>query len=143
MTMTDEAPPRPRWVRGTLVGAAALVLVLATVLVVLWISGDDEHMVDEDAWRAAREAQLGHDFKDWPTYRDIWLDRCGKEDLDIDIALLLDDGRTVDEIRTDLTYACPARVADLDAYVKWSKDPCAGYDAEARKRIEEASGVPC
>jgi hypothetical protein len=43
------------------------------------------------------------------------LKRCGKEDLDIDFALAIDDGTTVE----------------------------AGYDAQARRDFEEAVGAPC
>ena len=78
--------------------------------------------MDERAWRAAREAQ-GTTFSDWPTYRDVWLKRCGKEDLGIDFALALDGGDTVDKLHTDLTYACPERLVDLDEYVEWHRTP--------------------
>ena len=124
--------------------AAGVVVALAAVLTAVLIAtaGDNEHVINEDAWRAEREAQ-GTEFTDWPQYVDAWTSACGFEDLDTFLAARMDHGATTDAIRTDVQYACPSRLLDLEAFVDWQADPCAGLSAEDEALIEEASGVPC
>lgn len=124
------------------VAAAAVVAAGVAAALVIVLTGDEEHVVDESAWRQAREAQ-GTEFTDWRKYADVWLgDLCNK-DMDMFLAMRIDNGTPVEQLRTDIRFACPNRLVDLEEFVAFLGDPCAGMDAEARSRFEEASRSSC
>jgi hypothetical protein len=126
------------WLAG-----AAVVIVGLTVALIVVLTRDDEHIVDEGTWRQAREAQ-GTTFTNWDQYADTWVNQvCTDPDFDIFLAMRIDSGVTVDQLRTDFTFACPGRLGDFEKFVISLADPCAGMDAETRALFEEASGTPC
>jgi hypothetical protein len=134
---TEPKPTRRVWV---LVAAAVAAFAAAAIMIVVSVNSEPDHVVDETAWRHAREAQ-GTEFLDWRKYADSWLNNvCTDEDFGIFVAARLDDGVTETQLRTDFTYACPNRLPDFDREIAELKDPCAGMDAEAREQFEEAVG---
>lgn len=121
--MTDPAPtPAPRKGRFRIWLFAALAGMAIVVAIILVISSAQK--VDEDAWRAAREAQGAH-FADWPKYRDVYLGRngapglCGSDDAALVFyfsSLKLDGLFVPRALRTDLSYACPDKLHVLAEY---------------------------
>lgn len=115
---------RPRrWSVGTFValGVLAVAVVAVAVVLVLGSRGDTErHVVDERAWRAAREAQ-GTTFVDWSAYRAVWADECRDEhgSFGVFVGSLLDDAVPAEQIRTDVRYACPDRLNELEQLLEF------------------------
>lgn len=139
-TSEHPAPRRRMW--PWLLGAAVVIVGLTVTLVVV-LTRDAEHIVDEAAWRQAREAQ-GTTFIDWDQYADTWVRQvCSDTDFDFFLAMRVDSGATVEQLRTDFTFACPDRLPDFEKFVVSIDDPCAGMDAETRALFEEASGTSC
>jgi hypothetical protein len=146
---TDAQPTQPTQPRRPdrrawwIAGVAVLIAIAAVITLIVVLTGEKEHVVDEAAWREAREAQ-GTTFSDWRLYADTVVnDVCTDEDFGYYVALRLDDGITETELRTDFTYACPSRVPDFEQELRDIEDPCAGMDAEERALFEEAAGSPC
>lgn len=141
--LPDSERPTPRRRMWPWLAGAAVVIVGLTVTLVVVLTRDAEHVVDEAAWRQARETQ-GATFSDWNKYADTWVHSvCTDADFDIFLAMRVDSGVTVGELRTDFTFACPNRLPDFEKFVISLDDPCAGMDAETRALFEEASGTSC
>ena len=103
--------------RGPLIllGAVAAAIAVLGVLALTGVIGGG-HDVDEAAWRDSVEQQIGHPVEDWPTYRDVWLRECD-EDTDafqVFVATGLDAGTDADMIRSNVRYACPNRLQDVE-----------------------------
>lgn len=104
--------------RGPLVFVGAIAAV-AVVLVALVAAGvfDTGHEVDEEAWRTTMEREQGVEFSDWEQFRDVWVGACeddSDEQLQLMLAVALDEGRSYEFLRTNLQYACPDRLPALD-----------------------------
>lgn len=96
--------------------------VLAAVLGLVGLSGCG-NSVDEDAWRGALESEWGTQMseKDWAAWRDGAYEICDKDAADFQRYVISDlhDGiNTVDLLQTDLTYACPDRMEQLDEILR-------------------------
>jgi hypothetical protein len=72
--------------------------------------------IDDQAWRADVEQEIGHPVSDWPSYREVWIEVC-KEDEDgfaIFLAVGLDEGSTLDQMCTNVQHVCPDRLDEVE-----------------------------
>lgn len=134
--MTDQ--PAAAKSRGPVIFLSAIGA-LIVALVVLFAAGvfSTGHQVDEDAWRAELEAQ-GVTFSDWPQYRDVWLDNCEDDDSDLQLflAVALDEGTDPEEIRASIQHACPDRLV-LFEEMQGPSDVDVACDTPPDQRTEE------
>jgi hypothetical protein len=74
--------------------------------------------VDEEAWRADVEAELGAPVADWAMYRDVWTDVCDDDEdaFALFVAVGLDQGESLDQMRTNIKHACPDRLVEVEAF---------------------------
>lgn len=75
---------------------------------------DDGFTYDEQAHQRVIEAAYGDDYvKDWPKYRDVWLDVCEEENLALNAAVFTDGGTSPGEFALNIEYVCPDRSDEL------------------------------
>ncbi|MEJ7832634.1 MAG: hypothetical protein WKF79_06950 [Nocardioides sp.] len=98
--------------------ALIVVGVALAVLGVLAVAGvfSGEHEVDEAAWEASLEEDLGYQAEDFPALRDTFVDDICKEDeTDFGYFVAWTDGKqSPDWLRTNIRYACPDRLPELE-----------------------------
>src|SRR5688572_14345888 len=89
------------------------ILVALVACVALGGCGND---VDEVEWQQDVEQELGQPVSDWPAYRDVWVDTCEEDDgvFDLFVAGIMDEGTSVDVIRTNVRHACPDRLEQVE-----------------------------
>lgn len=91
--------------------ARPVLLTAALVFGTLVLGCSSDHVPDENAWRAEREAQIGREIQDWPGYVDAIKDSfCANEDsFSLMVAVFIDEGEMAESLRTESNM--PARIA--------------------------------
>lgn len=112
---------------------------LATVVVALMLSSCNS--VDEDTWRAEVEAETGSEIADWDAYSEVWTEACDKDEdeLALFIAVGLDQGESLDLMRTNIKNACPDRLEEVErtrSDINGVEQAC---DTPVAERTEEQS----
>lgn len=115
-----------------------LIRITGLVIVGLLLTGCG-NQVDEEAWRADVESDIGHSISDWPTYRDAWVDNCGAGDSEFGlfVAASMDAGTSEGEARTNIRHACPDRLETLEDALAGMGDARSACDVAVSDRTEE------
>lgn len=95
--------------------AITAAVAVAGIAAALWLHVDDGRFTyDEQAHQRVIEAAYGDGYvKDWPKYRDAWLDVCESKNLALTAAVFIDGGTTAGEFALNIEYACPDRRDEL------------------------------
>lgn len=104
--------------RAVITGTVAGALLAAVVLVGLLIADHfkDQREKAELDWRFAVESKAGI-VTDWDAYRDMWVDRiCHRDDISGYFDTATAGGTSVDVLRTNVSYACPDRMPELEEW---------------------------
>lgn len=104
---------------------------------------------DGDAWRAAVEQQRGP-VSDWEAHREVWLEEiCGDDEESFAwlVTAAVQEGASVEALRTNVSYACPDRLDVLDRVGPAIADVTDACRARPRQRSEDerllADGLGC
>jgi hypothetical protein len=99
--------------------------------------------VDETAWRADVERELGLTIADWPGYRDVWLDMCDDDDDSFGtfVAVSLDNGDSIDSICTNVRHACPDKLAKIEDMRDFSAEVDEACALPASERTQEQADI--
>lgn len=88
--------------------------------------------IDDAAWRAEVETDLGFPVANWEKYRKVWVSICEDHDNPDDWAMMAavwtDKGDSVSTIELNLRHACPDVIEDFRAGVEQLRDTTARVD---------------